>query len=67
MKELGSDKINYREIADSEANHSHIFVNIASAEILSMLREELTATEYSSAFAISASASIISAIAAISF
>ena len=67
IKDLGSEKINYREVQNSEADQSYIIMNIASEEILSILREQLISTDYSLAFAISTIAAMIAAISAMIF
>ena len=64
-KELGGE-VNITKV-DSEAKHDYFLMNIIKPEMLTILRDELTDTEFSSALAVSATSAIIAAIAALSF
>jgi len=51
----------------AETGHEYFAFGLQQPEMLAMLRDELTNTEFSSAFAISAASSIIAVITALSF
>lgn len=65
FKELGG-QVNLTKV-DSEATHSYFLRAMIKPELLVVLRDELTDTEFSSAFALSATTAIVAAITAMSF
>ena len=46
IDELGSDKINYTELADPDATHSYFEDAYADPSLLALLRDELTSDTY---------------------
>ena len=64
-KEYGGE-VNFTKVG-SEADHEYFLSSMDTPDFLTMIRDELTDTEFSSAFAVSATSAIIAAIAALSF
>ena len=65
MKEYGGEVNITKTGADTD--HGYFMVSMQQPEFLEMLRDELTDTEFSSAFALSAASAIIATITALSF
>lgn len=65
-KELGGE-VNFTKVDDVESDHQYFLNYIIKPEMLAILRDELTDTEFSSAFAVTATSAIIAAITAMSF
>ena len=65
MSEYGGE-VNFTRIG-ADVGHSYFASAMQQPEFLAMLRDELTDTEFSSAFAFSATSAIIATITALSF
>ena len=65
MKEYGGE-VNISKTG-ADTGHEYFMISMQKPEFLTMLRDELTDTEFSSAFALSAASAIIATITALSF
>ena len=65
MKEYGGE-VNISKTG-ADTGHEYFMISMQQPEFLTMLRDELTDTEFSSAFALSAASAIIATITALSF
>lgn len=64
-KEYGGE-VNFTKVGP-DADHEYFLSSMDTPEFLTMIRDELTDTEFSSAFAVSAASAIIATITAMSF
>ena len=65
LKEYGGE-VNHTRLGP-DADHEYFFFGMQKPEMLTMLRDELTDAEFSSAIAVSAASAIIATITALSF